>query len=321
MPGTGGADQAARLIAIDWGTSSLRVWLLGSGAVCLGSRESPHGIMHLPPGGFPAALEAAAGDWMRAHPKAPLLACGMVGSAQGWREAPYLRTPADADSLVAGLCALQVAEDRRMHIVPGVMHDAEVPDVMRGEETQIFGALHEGREPARSRLFVLPGTHSKWVSTDAGRIESLHTFMTGEAYAALRGHTILGRLMTEDGDADPSAFALGLRTAVERHASAGLLGTLFGARSLGLTSRLQGGALSDYLSGLLIGAELAGARALFPTEGFGADDEIGVVGSAALSARYAEALRAVGHRRIAVHRDAAQAGLWHIARGAGLVSA
>jgi 2-dehydro-3-deoxygalactonokinase len=314
-------DPPVRLIAIDWGTSALRAWLLGAEARRLGTRETPHGIMRLPQGGFAEALDAAAGDWIRAHPALPIVACGMVGSAQGWREVPYRRTPADAAALAEGLAAVDIGDGRHMHIVPGILHDATLPDVMRGEETQIVGALQTCDEAPRRRLFVLPGTHSKWVSTAAACIVSLRTFLTGEVYAALREHTILGRLMTDGGGPDPAAFALGLRTAGEQHGEAGLLGNLFSARSLALTGRLAGGALPDYLSGLLIGAELAGARAMFPVGGFGVEDEIGVVGSASLSARYVEALRAVGHRRIAVHADAAVDGLWNIARRAGLVVA
>lgn len=222
--------SAARLIALDWGTSSLRAYRLGSGGALLESRQRDWGILHLPDGGFDAALRGIAGDWMAAMPQAPLLACGMVGSAQGWALARYVDTPADAAALAAGLHAIDLGDGRRLHIVPGVRRPGERPDVMRGEETQIVGAL--ATEPAlaaRCRL-LLPGTHSKWVQVQAGRIAAFRTFMTGELYATLKAHSILGRPAREAGAvADDAAFDRGVAAVQGAEPLAALL---FSARTL-----------------------------------------------------------------------------------------
>ena len=309
------------LIALDWGTTALRAWLLAGPGQVLQERRSDHGIMHLPVGGFSEAFESIGAEWLAAWPRLPVIACGMVGSAQGWREVPYVRTPADTTALVAGLTACEVPGGRTLHIVPGVLDDGPLPDVMRGEETQIVGASADRSTAASGRaLFVLPGTHSKWVATEAGRIVEFRTFMTGDMYAALRGHTILGRLMSDAPQRDGAAFALGVRTGREQHAKGGLLASVFSARSLGLVGRLPKDSLADYLSGLLIGAELEGALRLFGAAGADGAREIDIVGSETLSARYVEAFAAAGIGRAALHPQASPAGLWHIAAHAGLVA-
>jgi 2-dehydro-3-deoxygalactonokinase len=231
--------------------------------------------------------------------------CGMIGSRQGWVEASYATLPAGSAAFAAALARVPgVAGDVR--IVPGASGSglAGAPDVMRGEETQIVGALESGG--AGDGLFVLPGTHSKWAEVRDGRILRFATFLTGEAYGALRGHTILGRLMA-DGPEDESGFAAGLARARE---PGGLLHHLFSARTLGLFDRLQPDALAPYLSGLLIGHEIEAARAAF------GDGAVTIVGGAALARRYAAAL---GPRARTIAGDVAAArGLWRIAREAGL---
>ncbi len=169
-----------------------------------------------------------------------------------------------------------------MLLAPGLSAlDARgAPDVMRGEETQILGALSaSGRADG---LFVLPGTHCKWARVEAGRILSFATFMTGEVFAALKEHTVLGRLMAETRRrSEPGGFALGVRAAAALERPGDLLHAVFTTRTLGLFDRVAPGELAEYLSGLLIGAEIvAGAR--------GARSGL-VVGSPALAARYARA--------------------------------
>ncbi|MFM0008597.1 2-dehydro-3-deoxygalactonokinase, partial [Paraburkholderia dipogonis] len=192
----------AALIALDWGTTSLRAYLYDASGNVLATRASTAGIMNLPrsaeQGGFDAAFDDACGAWLEHAPAAPVIAAGMVGSAQGWLEAPYVDTPASADALVAGIVRVKAACGVTLHIVPGVLQRGELPNVMRGEETQIFGALGEETNTADSgkrALIGLPGTHAKWAVVQADRIERFHTFMTGEVLAALREHTILGRTM------------------------------------------------------------------------------------------------------------------------------
>lgn len=307
--------MTAALLALDWGTSSLRAYLLAAGTAerpqTLALRHSPSGIMHLPPGGYSVALEQVCGDWQTQYPHLPLLAAGMVGSAQGWVEAPYVPCPASAAQLAT---ALATVAENGLRIVPGVLQAGALPNVMRGEETQIIGALAlSGR---REGLFVLPGTHSKWVQVQEAAIQAFTTFMTGELFAVLRGQTILGRLMSDGNSDDDAGFRRGLNTAL--HERGGLAATLFSVRSLGLTGQLGPQQLAAYLSGLLIGAELAGALALY-----GADIRaapLTLIGDAALCRRYHRALTVAGFSTIHILEQATEAGLWQIARIAGLLA-
>lgn len=273
----------AHLIALDWGTTSLRAYLLNEAGDILERREGGPGIMKVEHGAFEAALQAFCGDWIAANPQAQLIASGMIGSKQGWREAPYCPCPASAADLAARTINVPLAHGRHLTIVPGVSYvDAAsgVPDVMRGEETQVFGAL-----PATGRhVAVLPGTHSKWVWVEDGAIVSFASFMTGEVYAALTGHTILGRLMKLDAPHDEAAFARGVAYGLE--APQALLNRMFSARTLGLFGQLGEVALPSYLSGLLIGSEIGSARAMHAT-----DARPLLLGSAELAARYASAFR------------------------------
>lgn len=292
------------LIAVDWGTSSLRVARLGADGRVLEERSSARGILTVNDGGFAPVLIAAAPDWIGAGGSFCLMS-GMIGSRQGWREAPYCACPAGFAEVAAQLAWVEAQPPLdRIAIVPGLsVEHASVPDVMRGEETQVFGALDllgldEG-------LFVLPGTHSKWVAVRNRRIESFSTFMTGEFYALLRQHSILARTMPEgDGALDEGAFLQGVAHA--RGASS-LLHAAFSARTLSLFSRLAAPALPSYLSGLVIGEELK-AQQLRATQ------PVVLIGSPTLTQRYELALRTLGIAARRVGSEATWAGLWAIAQ-------
>ncbi|MGO4126187.1 2-dehydro-3-deoxygalactonokinase [Inquilinus sp. YAF38] len=306
------------LVALDWGTSSLRAWLLDADGAVRDEASAPLGILKVPGGDFDAVFKQVAGKWIAAGATAAI-ACGMIGSRQGWAEAPYADCPADAAALVAKLIEIPTSLGISLRIVPGVSRiDADgIPDVMRGEEVQILGdAPVTGR-----RLYVLPGTHSKWALAEDGRIAWFATSMTGEAFAVLAEHSILGRLM--DGRAyDQPAFRRGL--AVGAAAGGGLLRRLFSARTLGLFGELEPKAAGSYLSGLLIGAEVADARATVAAA-IGAaatgapPDEVTIVGGAELSARYAEAIEAAGLRSRIAPADTTVKALWRLAKHAELV--
>ena len=263
-------------------------------------------------GGFPAALNALLGG--RVDADVPLLACGMIGSRQGWIEAPYIRCPAGLEEIAANLSSVP---GTRLAIVPGLIcHDADgVPDVMRGEETQILGTLDE-RQPSASRLIVLPGTHSKWARIGAGGIEAFATFMTGELYALLHDHSILGRLATA-GAGDDTAFERGVRMSL-RDAGA-LPHDVFSARTLALTGALAPEGVADYLSGLLLGAEIAAARRWADRDALG-NGSVTLVGDAALCARYRRALALAGFKTVSGPSEAAARGLWRIALQAGMLA-
>lgn len=309
------------LIGLDWGTTAMRAYLFDALGNVLATRASSDGIMRLPqPGGFEAAFEAACGDWLESSPNLPVIAAGMVGSAQGWREAPYVDTPADASALVAGIVRVTTGRGVALHIVPGVIERGDLPNVMRGEETQIVGALASAAIGGEVRSLVgLPGTHAKWAVVRGERIESFHTFMTGELYSALREHTILGRTMIEPPAPDTQAFLRGVTVAKHAH-RAGLLATIFSTRTLGLTGALGAQQQPDYLSGLLIGHELCGLAALLESRGAAlAGEAPRLIGSAALCERYRLALTEFGCLRAHIVHAAAESGLWRIATQAALV--
>jgi 2-dehydro-3-deoxygalactonokinase len=312
------------LIGLDWGTTSLRAYLFDVAGQVLATRASGAGIMsQVRPNGFDDAFEAACGDWLDGAPELPVIAAGMVGSAQGWREVPYVDTPAAIDALVGGIVRVATARGTLLHIVPGVIERGELPNVMRGEETQIVGAL--AGDPklganGASVLVGLPGTHAKWADVQGERIEAFHTFMTGELFAALRNHTILGRTMSEPAQPDTEAFLRGVIVAKNDN-HAGLLATIFSTRTLGLTAQLQAEQQPDYLSGLLIGHELCGVQALLAArDSTLAGETLCLIGAVALCERYRLALAEFGCSNATIVEAAAERGLWRIAAQAGLVA-
>jgi 2-dehydro-3-deoxygalactonokinase len=314
------------LLALDWGTSSLRAYAMDAGGAVLATRRSEHGVMNLPAGpgigsateAFEAALQALCGDWLAAHPDIPLIACGMVGSAQGWREARYQPLPARARELATAMTAIGRPGGMPLHVVPGLLQAGELPNVMRGEETQIAGVLQsladEGHAPPRL-VVGLPGTHTKWAWIEDGAVVRFETFMTGEVYAALSQHTILGRTMVAGSPHDEPAFARGLRVARSPLGALGVLSTVFSVRTLGLTGQLAGSAQPDYLSGLLIGHEVA---ALAPALQGGTP--VVLCGEPLLCLRYSTALEAQGQPAPEIRSGVTPLGLWRIALAAGLVS-
>jgi 2-dehydro-3-deoxygalactonokinase len=289
------------LIALDWGTSSLRVARLGPQGRVLQERSLPRGILTVAPGEFPSVFDDACGDWMR-QSGGPAILSGMVGSRQGWLEAPYCPCPAGFDEIAARLAWVQPG---RIAIVPGLSCETYgVPDVIRGEETQVFGALQ--LLGIADGLFVLPGTHSKWVRVVRGRIEAFATFMTGEFYALLRRHSILARTLPDmDGELDAQALRRGVEHALQ---SGNLLHAAFSARTLALFERLPAAALPSYLSGLLIGEELRSQDLRAPS------GPLVVIGSPALTQRYEVALQVMGVGAHSVGSQAGWRGLWAIAR-------
>ena len=297
-----------RLIGLDWGTTSCRAYLIGADGGVLARTTDGPGILRVENGAFGAALDAMIGGWIATHGKLPVILSGMIGSRQGWVEAPYARCPAGADDIVAALTKVDHT-GLLISLVPGLSTENDgMPDVMRGEETQIFGALAlSGRADG---LFLLPGTHSKWAEVREGRIVSFRTFMTGEVFGALKDHTILGRPMRA-GPPDNMAFARGVKEGTNLDSAGALLNRMFATRTYSLFGRLSDTALSDYLSGLLIGAEVSAAMGL-------ADAAVTIVASPSLAQRYADALVVLGYKCSLAPEDCVAAGHWQIARTAKL---
>lgn len=292
-----GTQDGAVLIGVDWGTSNLRVLRIGEGGTVLDSRSDPRGAGGLAPAAFPAVLAEVAEGWLDDAP--PILACGMAGARGRWREVAYLPTPATLVDLADALASPLDRPD--LKIVPGLkaMAGGRMIDVMRGEETQVMGL---DLEPGSHRI-VAPGTHSKWIAARPGQVIGYRTFMTGELYAAIRKGTILGAGMGEPG-VDEGAFADGVDRALWDPA---LTAALFSVRVETLADRLHPDAAADYLSGLLIGAEIA-AHSHDP------HGPVTLVGADALNARYATALQIAGFSdvRLADGAAAVACGLWRI---------
>jgi 2-dehydro-3-deoxygalactonokinase len=277
----------AALFAIDWGTTSARAYRLGAGGEVLDVRSAPLGISQIHDGRFAEALARLLADWQHEH--APRIASGIVHVPEG-----------------------------NLAVVPGAStHDAHgMPDVMRGEETQIVGCV----EPQEARvLVVMPGTHSKWAYVEAGRIVDFMTFMTGEIWHLLLAHSILGRLAVQP---PPDAgIGPGFARGVVRGLGAGnLVHDVFGARTMALMGQLAGADVADWLSGIMIGREVRNARTWAHRYGYDGA-RVRLIGEDALMARYALAL---SHADIDMERAdgrAAALGLWRIALQAGIVEA
>lgn len=297
------------LIALDWGTSSLRAFLMGADGNVLERHSQPLGIMQTQPDGFAAAFALVAGPWLARWPHLPAIASGMIGSTQGWVETPYCRNATGAAEIAENLVTISVGNSSFLHIVPGLARDAPQAEVMRGEETQILGALAIAPDLADSQL-LLPGTHSKWACLAAARITNFATFMTGELFALLCTHSILGRLQN-DLPLDETGFETGVTAARDGD---GISSLLFSARARVLLGSLPAASSLPYLSGLLIGDEIRSALAA----GYG-NGKLAMIGDPVLCARYRRALTLFGIRDIPTIEGAAEAGLWLIACQAGLI--
>lgn len=302
----------AALIVLDWGTSSLRAWCLDHcGRICA-ETESPEGIMHLSAGGFASVFNRIVTPWRAVKPALPALASGMIGSAQGWLEAPYLHCPAGPEELAGAMVFLA---DASLHIVPGVAQ-CHPANIMRGEETQIAGALALHPELTSAAHIILPGTHSKWVNIADGRITNFSTYMTGELFAVLRMHSILGRLVNPDTPpATQEQSDLAFRMGVETAQQGSLLSRLFSARAGVLLGEMPATVSPDYLSGLLIGAEIAAAL----NEQRPAKTPI-LIGTPGLVKRYSQAFDRFGLPNIEHIDNTAVVGLWRIACAARLIT-
>ncbi len=274
----------AACLAVDWGTTNRRLFHIdGTGAVV--DRDSDdHGILSV--SDFPAeisALRARAGG-------VPLLLAGMVGSNRGWVEAPYVPAPAGLDAIAAALVQPQPG----VFIVPGVrFDDAAHPDIMRGEEVQFIGAMALGL--IGDGLACFPGTHSKWIEVEDGRIARFRTIMTGDLLAALKARSILTDLLDHEPGLD-DAFIDGVDHAID---TADLTAELFTVRARVITGGLAAGDAASRISGLLIGTDvrigLGRLRA----------DVVPVIGTPALTARFALALNRAGRETVAIDGEAA----------------
>lgn len=290
------------LVAIDWGTSSLRGARWDAQGQLQEERHFSRGILTVRAGEFPAVFERCFGDWMQDSATLCLLS-GMVGSRQGWQEAPYCPCPAGFDELGRHLLWLQPG---RMAIVPGLSIEhldglpAHFPiaqhDVMRGEDIQIFGAL--ALAGVQNATVVLPGTHSKWAQVEHGRVTRFRSFMTGEVYALLSQQSILARTLPADAPWHADTFAQAVLLA-QRTPS--VLSSIFATRTLALFDTLPADQHPSFLSGLLIGEELRAMQ-------HHSSGALLLVGNTTLTERYQCALQALGRSARTLGDEATWAG-------------
>lgn len=289
-------------IAADWGTSNLRVWAMGPAGI-LDHAESGDGMGKLSRDGFEPALLRLVDPWLAEGRVTPVIACGMVGARQGWIEAAYRAVPCTPVSAAQMTLAPTTDPRLRVLIAPG-LSQAKPADVMRGEETQIAGAL--ALNPGFDGVLCLPGTHAKWAQVSAGEVVSFQTFMTGEMFALLSGQSVLRHGVAAEGF-DGAAFDQGVDEALSRPTD--LAARLFRLRAEGLLHGLSPLAARSRLSGLLIGAELAAARPYWLGQA------VALVGAEGLSSAYARALAAQGvTARVLPATDCTLAGLTALAR-------
>jgi 2-dehydro-3-deoxygalactonokinase len=322
---TAPGPETPSVVALDWGTSSQRAWLLGQDGRVLDVRRPDQGLLSITrnlDSGDTAALARAyedvfwrtCGAWLEDHPGIPTLACGMVGSRQGWREAGYLTVPAALDLATEDLTVV-AHRGGVAHLVPGLRvtttEQGAPGDVMRGEETQVVGILDILQDHDEPLTLVLPGTHTKWVSVRDRKVTSFTTSTAGELYRLVLEHGLLGRTAAPEVP-DEGAFRRGAATA---SSGRGALVELFGARVLVLEELLPASSVPDYVSGVLIGDEVShlGPR-------FGGGGRVVLCGADGLCRRYALVLTAAGVEAHVVAEDATVRGLWKIAVSTGLVA-
>lgn len=278
-------------IAVDWGTSNLRANLM-RGPDLVEVRSSDAGMGKLQPDGFEPALRALCHDWL----PAPVIACGMVGSRQGWVEAPYHKAPCAPPGIAAAKSPPSMAD---VFVLPGISQ-AKPADVMRGEETQIAGLL--AARPNFDGVVCLPGTHTKWARVSAGEIVSFQTFMTGELFQILAEKSVLSHSVAPEGWVSDD-FSAAVSDALSHPGS--VAAKLFSLRAEALLSGLDGGAARARLSGFLVGLELGGARPYWLGQ------EVVLIGSTSVARAYAEALETQGvHALVADAEATTRAGLW-----------
>jgi 2-dehydro-3-deoxygalactonokinase len=301
--------SAAAFIAGDWGTSNLRLRLYADDGGVLDSRDGPGAADSR--GRFAAVFDELTSAWRAPRPL-PALLCGMVGSTFGWTEAPYLPCPED----VGGLADSLTRARPDVHVVPGMrcVNPLGAPDVMRGEETQLLGALVLHPELGRGRhLVCMPGTHTKWVALHDGTVLEFLTVPTGEIFRLLCEHSVLVRDRDTPATHRQREFERGLVEA-GKHAGVPLLHRLFQSRSLRLDKQLAPEGAASWTSGLLIGTDCLGALPLFENT----DATVCIVAAAGLGGLYAAALARLGRASIHVAGDdAAFCGLVRIHDGLG----
>jgi 2-dehydro-3-deoxygalactonokinase len=277
-------DDGARMIGINWGSSNFRAWRIDDDGRVTGEHSAPAGVAGLDRRGMAAMINSLVERWPNSG---PIHVCGMIGSNVGWTEVPYAEAPVGASELAAASIATEIG-GVPVHIVPGIAcrrASDGMPDILRGEEIELLGLSALGTADG---LVALPGTHTKWVRLDKGRIEDFFTSMSGEMFDRLTAQGLLASIV--EGEAsDGEVFHEGVARALSRELGLGTL--LFGARALVVRGMMTKNDAASYIRGLLIGSEIADARSVYPDL---ASAAIPLVGAEALCRLYVSALASIG---------------------------
>ena len=276
-------------IAVDWGTSNLRLWALDADDRVLERRQDSRGMGALTSPEFPIVFAELARDWLTGAPAKPVMVCGMAGATGGWRSAPYVDVPARPEDIAGQALVLDDAPaGARIFLLPGLcQRGAEAPDIMRGEETQLLGFIL--RHPTYSGLVCLPGTHCKWVRVEHGVLTGFTTFATGELFALLAQHSILRRSLERPDPPAPADGGFEAGLAEGQAAPERLTSLIFRLRAGDVLFERAAGWNRDNLSGLLIGAETATALA-----GVEAATPVALLAGGLLRLRYRRAIERAG---------------------------
>lgn len=309
-------NSSADMIAIDWGTTNCRASLLDANGKELDTRRAPEGAGGLKSDEFEAVFDRLVSGW----PDLPVWICGMAGSRQGWREAPYLTCPAALSDLATQITPITTSSGRLVRIIPGLLFKDERgnADIMRGEETQIAGLL--AKQPDYDGLAIMPGTHCKWVSIKNDRVLRFQTFLTGELYSLLATASILRHSVSAheaDIPVDHPAFLSGIEDALS--GTVPLVSGLFQIRTQDVLNGAQKNDSAARLSGLMIGAEFAAAKS---SGWLDADKKACIIGGRGLTPLYSKACDMAGlvpHTLFGL--DASTAGLWYLAHQQQLADA
>ena len=286
-------DSPPTHIAGDWGTTHLRLHLCRRATVLDKADGAGIGALTSSP---EATLFGAIEPWARQYGHLPIWLAGMIGSRNGWREVPYASCPAGTVELRDSMLRF-IARNHEIAIAAGVSctNPLGAPDVMRGEETQILGAIAMHPELGRGRnILALPGTHTKWALVQDGKLRAFQTSLSGELYALLRDRSTLLKASAVDvnDDAERRGFDAGLQRSRELR-TVPLSHLLFEVRSRQLIQGMTHAEASALLSGLIIGQDVLGALPLFDGT-LRAVKSVPIIGAPKLAALYGTALSAHG---------------------------
>ncbi|WP_457093515.1 2-dehydro-3-deoxygalactonokinase [Microvirga sp. P5_D2] len=276
-------------LAIEWTSVNFTAFRFADDGTLLEKRQVARGVNHITDGAFEATLRELVGDWCGEADHVYLT--GMITSRNGWVETPYAEAPASFSDILTQAVVKEIAGLPRLIFLPGVSVRQPLPDMMRGEELKVFGALGDS-----NGLVVLPGAHSKWAAVKDGRVERFATYMTGELISFLTSNSLVSKLIPSQSSENPEAFLRGVKLARDHNVGGNILRRIFSARSLVLFESLPPEDIREYLSGLMIGAEVTETLDEFGSE----SDGIRLIGPQALCERYTLALGEAGCRSVRI---------------------